>query len=254
MRPSLTALLAATALALASCSSYYLASPQPADRSDLRRIPREMRGAWQALQDEETPPDPDAPPNYIADRHTLRIVEADDATVIDRVRTLEEAADTSTGETPAFTREQRRDTATGTVDTVVNLIVRGDRAYPVDDDGIGRGYPYTRSGDTLRFTRRDTAIHELGHHLRIRKADKDLWVLNFRDGERREARGWWMVLIAERRGDRFFLHSASEKMKTHPSLVGQASEKYHFDLDFRAADVRTLLRDSLFTPAVLLVK
>jgi hypothetical protein len=43
-------------------------------------------------------------------------------------------------------------------------------------------------------------------------------------------------------------------MKTHPSLVGKASDKYHFDLDFRAADVRKLLLDSLFTPAVVLVK
>jgi len=254
MRHLLPATLAATALALASCSSYYFASPQPVDRTDLRRIPREMRGAWQSLEDEDTPPDPDAPPNYIAGSRTLRIIEADDAPVIDRVRTLEEAADTSTTETPAFSREQRRDTASGTLDTAVNLIVRGDRVYPVDDDGIGPGLPYTRSGDTLRFTRRDTAVHELGHHLRIRKADKNLWVLNFLDGERREARGWWLVLIAERRGDRFLLHSASEKMKTHPSLVGKASDKYHFDLDFRAADVRKLLLDSLFTPAVVLVK
>jgi hypothetical protein len=254
MRPSLLPALAAAAITLASCSSYYFASPQPADSRDRHTLPRPMRGDWHVMEDEDTPPDPSGSPSYRCERKKLWIMEVDSLTAIDGMLSWTEASDTSAKQeaSPPYLREQRRDTATGTLDTVVNFLVRGDRIYPVDDEGVGKGSPFTRSGDTLRSLRRDTTCHELGHRFRIRKADRNLWVLNFLDGERQEARGWWLILFVERKGDRLVIHSASEKMKTHPSLVGNSSEKYHFALDMRADDIRTMIRDSLFTPSLML--
>lgn len=255
MRPTILPALIICAFVLASCSSYYFAAPQPTDRPDLRSLPRQLRGAWWAMQDEETPPDYSVPANYTVERRRIRITETDSATFIDRILTLEEAADTTrerAGDT-GYSGVQRFDSAVGTLDTAINLIVQGALAYPVDDDGIGRGYPYSRSGDTIRFVRRDTTLWELGHHLRVRKIEKDRWALNFLDGERHEARGWWLLLIAERRGDTVYLHSASERMKNHPSLVGVKDNRYHFNLDLRAADIGRFLRDSLFEPGVILV-
>lgn len=256
MRSTILPLLVAAAIFLASCSSYYFASPQPVDRPDLRSIPRVLRGAWWSMEDSETPPDYSTPANYTVERKRIRIIETDSVTYIDRILTLEEASDTSRqrANDMSYAGLQRLDTTTGKVDTAINLIIRDGLAYAVDEKGIGRGYPFTRAGDTIRYVRNDTVVHELGHYLRVRKVEKSRWALNFLDGDQRDARGWWTVLIAEHRGDTVYLHSALEKMQHHPSLIGKKDDKYHFTLDMRAADIGTMLRDSLFGPAILLVR
>jgi hypothetical protein len=249
-------MLAALSVVLASCSSYYFAAPQPVDRPDLRSMPRPLRGSWQPIEEEDMRTDAPPSPSYRCERRRLWIVETDSLTALDRTLTWQEASDTSVHRegTPLHLREERLDTATGAIDTVVNFIVHGDRIHPVDDGGIGKGAPFSRSGDTLRFLRRDTTCHEIGHRFRIRQADRHLWTLNFLDGERQEAKGWWLVLFAERKGDRLVLYAATDKMKTHPSLVGSSSEKYHFALDLHAADIRQMICDSLFTPSMMLGK
>lgn len=256
MRPNVLPSLVVAAIALASCSSYYFAAPQPTDRRDLKTIPRELRGKWWAMEDAETPPDYSTPAHYTVERKSIRVIETDSAAFIDRVLTLGEAADTTRerADEMEYSGIQRLDTTDGTLDTAIHLIIRGGLAYPVDDNGIGRGYPYSRSGDTIRFVKRDTVVHELGHYLRVRKIEKGRWALNFLDGDQHEARGWWLVLIAEQRGDTVYLHAAADKMKTHPSLVGVKDNKYHFALDMRAADIRNLMRDSLFEPGFMLVR
>ena len=241
---------------MASCSSYYFAAPQPTDRRDLKAIPRELRGAWWSIDDEETPPDYSIPANYTAERKRILDIKTDSAIFIDRVLTLEEAADTTreSAYDMKYAGIQTLDTVNGTIDTSINLILRGSLAYTIGDKGISPGYPYSRSGDTIRFVVRDTTIHELGPYLRVRNIEKGLWTLNFLDGDQHEAKGWWLVLIAEHRGDTVILHSAAEQMKQHPSLIGETNDKYHFALDMRAADIKTMLRDSLFGPSFILVR
>ncbi|NDC78502.1 MAG: hypothetical protein EBZ67_11610 [Chitinophagia bacterium] len=256
MRPTVLPTLVLAALSMASCSSYYFAAPQPTDRRDLRTMPRQLRGAWWSMEDEETPPDYSAPANYTVERKRIRVIETDSAVFIDRVLTLEEAADTTRERLydMSYSGIQRLDTVNGTLDTAINLILKGGLAYPVDDKGIGRGYSYSKSRDTIRFVKQDTTIHELGHYLRVRNIEKGLWTLNFLDGDQHEARGWWLILIAEHRGDTVYLHSAVEKMQDHPSLIGEKNDKYYFTLDMRAANIKTMLRDSLFAPAFVLVR
>jgi len=256
MRTNIIPLLTIAGLVLASCSSYYFASPQPTDRRDLTTIPRQLRGAWWSLEDEDTPPDYASPANYTVERKRIRVIKSDSLTYIDRVLTLEEAADTTRDISydSQYSGIQSLDTLSGSFDTTINLILSGSLAYPVDNKGIGRGHPYSRSGDTIRLVKRDTTIHDLGHYLRVRKIEKSRWALNFLDGDQREAKGWWLVLIAEHRGDTAYMYSAVERMDNHPSRIGQKDDKYYFNLDMRAAEMGNLTRDSLFAPTFLLVR
>jgi hypothetical protein len=140
------------------------------------------------------------------------------------------------------------------MDTVVNFTVRGDKVFWRSDERISRGSIVGRSGDTVSVEFRDTTIYEIGELVRVRQIEKGLWTINFRDGLSKDAKGWWLVLLVEQRGDRIMVHTFSDQMDSRPSLVGELTGMYFFDTGLTASEIRNMMRDSLYTPYLELVR
>lgn len=231
---------------LQSCSSFHFSGPQPVDRPDERQFPKAVQGDWWLAIEEDGQPDKSKPADYRVGKDFLRFYEAEEVKLVDRTGPADQS-------TPyPFRREVRTDSASGNTDTVDNFIIRNDLIYPVREDRLGRGMRYRRIGDTVAFTRYDTLTFRIGEELILRKVDKDLYLLSFRDGLEREARGWWTVIIAEPRGERVVLHSPAAKMKDEPSTIGRVENRYFSDMELKAGQVRQLMRDGWFEPSVVL--
>ena len=217
-------------------------------------MPREFHGIWRNTGDVQS--ETDTTTLYIGERDRMRIVEAHEISFVDRLLTWKESLDSSfkSDGTVEYARREKYDSAQGRMDTIVNFIVKGDRVYVRTEEDITRGSVFSRTGDTVRFTYRDTTIFETGELFRVRQVEKGLWVINIRDGKFKEAKGWWLVMLAEQKGDRIMVHTFSDRMTTHPSLVGDVAEEYYYDLDLKASDIRTMFRDSLFSPYLELVR
>jgi len=248
-------------LLLTGCDSYYFARPQPADRKDQHNFPRAMQGRWIDVSDnEESESDVILTDSlqtiYKIDRQRIWTFEASSVTLLDRTLTLKTAEQERTGEgilLPSI-REQRYDSGSGRMDTIDNFILHGDRIHPVEDDRLGMGYPFRRRGDTIFFVRRDTTIMELGHHLKLRKASRDLFVLNFRNGVSKEASGWWEVLLVRPSQDGMDLFGPGKQLNGHPAIFHERSGNHYLDLDIRADELEGMIRDSVFVQGMKLVR
>ena len=248
-------------LLLTGCDSYYFSRPQPADRKDERSFPRAMQGRWIDVSDnEESESDVILTDSlqtiYKIDRQRIWTLEASSVALIDRTLTLETAERERSEHGNSFTslREQRYDSIAGRMDTIDNFILHGDRIHPVEDDRLGMGYPFRRRGDTIFFVRRDTTIMELGHHLKLRKASSNLYVLNFRDGASKEARGWWEVLLVRPSQQGFDIFAAAKRLNGHPAIFHVRSGNHYLDLDIRADMLEGMIRDSVFVQGMKLVR
>jgi hypothetical protein len=248
-------------LLLTGCDSYYFARPQPADRKDERNFPRAMQGRWiDVFDNEESGSDVILSDSlqtiYSIDRQRIWTFEASSVTVLDRTLTLETAEQERAGEgilLPSM-REQRYDSCSGRMDTIDHFILYGDRIHPVEDDRLMKGYPFTRRGDTIFFTQRDTTCMELGHHLNLRKASRDLFVLNIRDGASKEAKGWWEVLLVRPSDDGLDVFGAGKRLNDHPAMVYKRSGNHYLDLDLRSDELELMIRDSVFVQGMRLVR
>lgn len=246
-------------LLLTSCDSYYFSRPQPADRKDERSFPRAMQGRWIDVSDnEESESDVILTDSlqtiYKIDRQRIWTFEASSVTLLDRTLTLKTAEQERTGEgilLPSI-REQRYDSGSGRMDTIDHFILHGDRIHPVDDDRLVKGYPFTRRGDTIFFTQRDTTCMELGHHLNLRKASRDLFVLNIRDGASKEAKGWWEVLLVRPSDDGLDVFGAGKRLNDHPAMIYKRSGNHYLDLDLRSDELEGMIRDSVFVQGMRL--
>jgi hypothetical protein len=248
-------------LLLTGCDSYYFARPQPADRKDLRSFPRAMHGRWiDVIDNEESGSDVILSDSlqtiYKIDRNRIWTFEASTVVLLDRMLTLEKTEREKTREesTLPSLREQRYDSIAGRIDTIDNFILHGDRIHPVEDDRLGMGYPFRRRGDTIFFVRRDTTIMEVGHHLKLRKASSNLYVLNFRDGVSKEARGWWEVLLVRPSQQGFDIFAAAKRLNGHSAIFHERSGNHYLDLDIRADELEGMIRDSVFVQGMKLVR
>lgn len=259
--PSITIIAMFSALFFSSCDNYYFSRPQPADRKDERSFPRAMHGRWiDVIDNEESGSDVILSDSlqtiYSIDRQRIWIFEASTVVLLDRMLTFEKTERERSMEESSLPslREQRYDSITGRMDTIDNFILHDDRIHPVEDDRLGMGYPFMRRGDTIFFVRRDTTIMELGHHLKLRKASRNLYVLNFRDGVSKEARGWWEVLLVRPSEQGFDVFAAAKHMSSHPAIFHEARGTHYMDLDIRADELEGMIRDSLFVMSMMLVE
>jgi hypothetical protein len=258
---SMTLIAFACGLLFTGCDSYYFSKPQPADRDDERSIPRAMRGRWIDVTDnEESGADVILSDSlqtiYSIDRQRIWTLEASPVALIDRTLTLETAERERSEHGNSFTslREQRFDSIAGRMDTIDNFILHGDRIHPVEDDRLGMGYPFRRRGDTIFFVRRDTTIMELGHHLKLRKASRDLFVLNFRNGVSKEASGWWEVLLVRPGQEGMDVFGPGKQLNGHPAIFHMRSGNHYLDLDIRSDELEGMIRDSVFVQGMKLVR
>ena len=251
----------AGSLLFTSCDSYYFSAPQPADREDERSFPRAMRGRWIDVTDnEESGTDVILSDSlqtiYEIDRYRIWTLEATSVALLDRTLTLETAEQERSREgspLPSL-REQRFDSMSGRIDTIDHFILHGNRIHPVEDDRLLKGYPFRRRGDTIYFTRRDTTCMELGHHVKLRKANRQLYVLNIRDGVSREAAGWWEVLFIRPNGPSLEVFGAGKRLNDHPAIFHKRNGNHYLDLDIRSEELEGMIRDSVFVQGMRLVR
>ena len=255
------ALPALCCLMLTSCDNFYFARPQPADKRDERSIAGSLQGEWYDITDnEEIAPDVIRPDSlhtvYGIDRNRIWIYESNEVKLLDRILTLADAeTDRKLSRAPFLSRRiERLNSNDGHVDTIDNFILQGERIHPIEEDRLRQGFPFRRMGDTIAFLRRDTTCLELGHHVKIRKAAKDLYVLNFRDGISREARDWWSVLLVRPAASALDIYAPGKKMAKHPARFLERNDDHYLDLDIRAEELEGMIRDSLFVQSMRLVR
>lgn len=248
-------------LLLTGCDNYYFSHPQPADRKDERSIPRAMRGRWIDVTDnEESGTDVILSDSlqtiYQIDRQRIWTFEATSVALLDRLLTLETAERERSGDgsiLPSI-REQQYDSSSGRMDTIDHFILHGNRIHAVEDDRLMKGYPFTRRGDTIFFTQRDTSCLELGHHLTLRKAGRQLLVLNIRDGASKEAKGWWEVLLVRPGNNGLDVYGAGKRLNDHPAMIYKRNGNHYLDLDLRSDELEGMIRDSVFVQGMRLVR
>ena len=256
------ALIAITgSLLVTSCDSYYFSRPQPSDAKDERSFPRAMHGRWVDIFDnEERGSDvilrDSLETIYSIDRHRIWTLEATSVALLDRTLTLEtaERERSREGSPLPSLREQRYDSSAGRIDTIDHFILHGDRIHPVEDDRLLKGYPFRRRGDTIYFTRRDTTCMELGHHLTLRKANRNVYVLNIRDGASKEAPGWWEVLLIRPNEKGLDVFGAGKPLNDHPAIFHKRNGNHYLDLDIRSEELDGMIRDSVFVQGMRLVR
>ena len=251
----------AGSLLFTSCDSYYFSAPQPADREDERSFPRAMRGRWIDVTDnEESGTDVILSDSlqtiYQIDRQWIQTIEVSAVKMLDRTLTLgmaEREHSLETSPLPSL-REERLDSIAGRIDTIDNFVLHGDRIHPIEDNRLRKGYPFRRLGDTIFFMRRDTTIWELGQHVKLRKADRDLYVLNFRNGVTEEAPDWWEVLLVRPSGKGLEVYGAGERLKGHRARFHERNNNHYLNLDIRADELEGMIRDSVFVQGMRLVR
>lgn len=246
---------------LTGCDNYYFSRPQPTDRKDERSFPRAMQGLWIDVSDnEESGSDVILTDSlqtiYKIDRQRIWIFETNALRLLDRTLTLEMADRERSGDgspLPSL-REQQYDSIAGRMDTIDHFILHSGRIHPVEDGFLLKGYPFSRKGDTIFFTKRDTSCMELGHHLNLRKSSRDLYVLNIRDGASREAKGWWEVLLVRPNGQSLDVFGAGHHLNDHPAMIYKRNGNHYLDLDLRSDELEGLIRDSVFVQGMKLVR
>lgn len=243
----------AVGLLFTSCDSYYFAGPQPADREDERSFPRAMRGHWIDVTDnEETGTDVIQTDRlqtiYNIDRQRIITIEVSSVKLLDRTLTLgmDEGERSPEAATIPSRREERYDSSAGRIDTIDNFILHGDLIHPVDENRLRKGYPFRRQGDTIFFMRRDTTIRELGQLLRLRKAARDLYVLNFRNGVSGDAPDWWEVLLVRPGEKALEVYGAGKRMEDLPARFYERNSNHYLNLNIRADELEGMIRDSVF--------
>lgn len=249
------------ALIFTSCDNYYFSRPQPADRKDERTFPRTLQGRWIDVSDnEESGTDVILTDSlqtiYEIDRQRIWTFEASSVTLLDRTLTLKIAERERSGEgspLPSL-REQRFDSSAGRIDTIDHFMLHGERIHPVEDGRLLKGYPFKRRGDTISFTRRDTTCLELGHHVKLRKASRQLFVLNIRDGVSKEAIGWWDVLFIRPNGRALEVFGPGKGLNAHPAVFYKRNGNHYLNLDLRSDELDGMIRDSVFVQGMKLVR
>lgn len=224
--------LAAFALLLTSCNSFYFSAPQPVDASNLYKFPAKMRGTWLTGSDTvvfET--------RRVVVYQTERI--RDGIVASDPVDTLEKNSalkGNKSLKTRVWSTEKKN------YDTISNYIIRGDKIYKVQWDNIAKGASYRRTKDSIDI--RTRIEMPLGEGTFLRKINDTVWVANVKvTTTMMESDGngpWWtLVLIEVPAKDKMYISYPEQNLKKDPSVIGLAGNTYYLDGHWTANEILT---------------
>jgi hypothetical protein len=234
-------MLCCVSLVLASCDSYYFLRPQPVDQENILTVPKEFQGRWIA----------DDSSTYVYfSKKSVELVMQDYERII-------KGAWPKVNDTGAFVyppgsfralETVTYDSLRKPVDTILNYLVRDQIVYEINSDGLlEKGYSFKLDADTLRISKMDTILIDLGKNAFFRKLKNHTYAFNIRYNLLADKSPWWYLTILEKTDkDSIRLWDPAEKIISLPAMFYDRGHAYYFDCHWTSAELLSLMDGGYF--------